>query len=370
MTKATRTEDILQIVENFVLIRRKHHYLFQHLKNTVLRNVDQWSAPDFAALGYSLGQLGYSHEDLCVAMAERVVLTAHTCNTQELCLLLDTYASARCSVQSVSDEVTRRTMLNIDCFTLPQLCLHASSYARLSLKFRPLFDYLAARLTSSADAAGPGPRLRARDLTLVAFSFAKLGYHDSEVFSAIGRAAIDVSRSFTARDLQVLIVAFARAQHRDERLLEVISLQAQRRMAQFNGETLALFLRAMAFFDVRDGALFTRAVAQLPRSILAFRPADVATLVGAFAAAGVHSSALFDLVTPFILERAPMLTLADWLCALRGYSTLGCRDASFLDALSIHLDFSRLTSEQLDAVLADCRRLSWAFEGSGCRASD
>ncbi|CAE8693069.1 unnamed protein product, partial [Polarella glacialis] len=50
MALASEKQDILQITENFALIHRKHIYLFQRLKNTVLRTLDLWSAPDFAAL--------------------------------------------------------------------------------------------------------------------------------------------------------------------------------------------------------------------------------------------------------------------------------------------------------------------------------
>ncbi|CAE8597935.1 unnamed protein product [Polarella glacialis] len=114
MALASEKQDILQITENFALIHRKHIYLFQRLKNTVLRTLDLWSAPDFAALCHSWAQLGFLHEDLCVAMAERVTSTAYTCNTQELCWLMDAYATARCSVHSVVTEITKQTLLRLE----------------------------------------------------------------------------------------------------------------------------------------------------------------------------------------------------------------------------------------------------------------
>merc|ERR1719498_132540 len=118
----------------------------------------------------------------------------------------------------------------------------------------------------------------------------------------------------------MLIVAFARAQHHESNMLEAVSLQAQRRIAQFSAESLTLMLRSLAFFGMGDSGLFTRAVAQLPRMIITFRPADVTTLLSTFAAAQVHSEALFDIVTPFILEKAPMFTPIDWVSALRSFS--------------------------------------------------
>mmetsp|Transcript_92037 Transcript_92037/g.152465 ORF Transcript_92037/g.152465 Transcript_92037/m.152465 type:complete len:492 (-) Transcript_92037:43-1518(-) len=96
--------------------------------------------------------------------------------------------------------------------------------------------------------------------------------------------------------------------------------------------------------------------------ILTFRPADVTTLLNAFATVQVHSVALFDVVTPFILEKAPLFTPADWLSALRSYSALGHRDGLFLSALRLHLQASKLSLQQLCAAMLDCSRLS--FSGS------
>lgn len=377
MALASEKGDILQIIENFVLIHRKHVHLFRRLKNTVLRNLDMWSAADFAALCHAWAQLGFLHEDLCVAMAERVTATAHMCNPQEICWLMDAYATARCSVQSVTDEITKQTLLKMDEFTLPQLCLHASSFARLNLRSEGVFDAIAQRLMRSplveqrqADEMAWQPDedelpLSARDVTLAAYSFAKLGFNDDVLFAALAMRAVEVIRNFTARDLQMFIVALVRVQHRDVDLLDGISVQAQRRIAQFSAESLALMLRSMAFFGMRRDPLFTRTVAQLPRSILTFRPADVTTLLNAFAEVQVHSEALFDVITPFILEKAPMFTPTDWLSALRGYSSLGHRDAIFLSALGLHLQASKLSIHQLCTAIVDCSRLSF----SGASAS-
>lgn len=358
MAKAYEKEDILQIVENFVLIHRKHVYLFQRLKVTVLRTLEHWSAPDLAVLCHAWAQLGFLHEDLCIAMATRVGETAHLCSPQELCWLMDAYATSRCSIQSAADVLTQLTLLRLDDFTMPQLCLHASSFARLNIRNETLFRFIGERFV--ANGVGKEAPLNARDVTLAAYSFAKLGFFFPGVFETLAGNAADVIRDFTSRDLQMLVVALARAQHRDTELLSSVSAQAQRRIAQFNAESLALTLRAMAFFGVADGALFTRAVCHLPRSISTFRPADVTTLLSAFAAAQVHSMALFDIVTPYILERATVFTPSDWVHALGSYAALGHKDATFLAALGLHLEPSRLSLQQLGDAMADCSRLSFA----------
>merc|ERR1719203_360170 len=116
----------------------------------------------------------------------------------------------------------------------------------------------------------------------------------------------------------------------------------------------------MAFFGMGKDPFFTRAVAQLPRAILTFRPADVTTLLNSCAAVQLHSAALFDIVTPFILEKAPMFTPSDWLSALHGYSALGYKDISFLSAFGLHLEASKLSLQQLCKAMTDCSRLSFA----------
>lgn len=367
MAQAEGKEDILQIVDNFVVIHRKHVYLFQRLKVTILKNMASWSAPDLAALCHAWAQLGFLHEDLCIAMVERVAATAHLCDAQQLCWLMDAYATARCSVQSVVEEITRQTLLIFDSFSIPQLCLHASSFARLNIQHGPLFGAIAKRIVQAGPEdrgwlpPGSGvPTLAARDLTLAAYSFAKLGFIFPDLFEAIARDVLDVARDLTARDLQMLMVAFARARYRDPELLEALSLQAQRRIAQFSAESLVLTIRAMAFFDSIDSSFFTRAVAQLPRIIVTFRPVDVTTMLNSVAAVQVHSPALVDVVTPFILEKAPTFTPSDWLSALRGYASLGCKDAMFLTALNMHLEASKLTLHQLCVAILDCSKLSFA----------
>ncbi|CAK0794744.1 unnamed protein product [Prorocentrum cordatum] len=306
MAEATDKRDILMIVDNFVLIHRKHIYLFQRLSNTVLGTMAAWDAPDLAALCRGWAQLGFLREDLCVAMAPRVLATAHMCSAQELCLLMDAYATARCVMPSVVEEVENRTVLLLDDFQLPELCLHASSFARLGASGgEPVLEELAARLAAAAEEARAtaaclpppeeggcssveSPRACARDLTLAAYAFARLGVHQPEAFSAISRCLVDVIRDLSVKDLQTVMVAFARAGHWDAELLPALSLQASRRIAQFNSESLVLVLRAAAFFQMRDSPLFTRAVVQLPRAVLAFRPVDVTILLNSFAAARVH----------------------------------------------------------------------------------
>merc|ERR1712137_633362 len=198
----------------------------------------------------------------------------------------------------------------------------------------------------------------AQDLTLLAYSFAKLGFCFTPVFEAIAESAFVVIRDFTAHDLQMVAVAYARAQHWNASLFDALAAQANRRVAQFTAEALALMLRVAALYDRKTCPLFGSAIVQLPRVLPKCRPTDITMYLHAFAAVQIRSVALFDIITPCILERAPFFTSADWLSALRGYSLLGHKDSMFLSAFGLHIEPAKLSSSQLCTAMVNASRLS------------
>ncbi|CAE7246117.1 NLRC3 [Symbiodinium sp. CCMP2592] len=355
MATATKKEEILQIVESFAMVKRKHVGLFQRLTATVQRSLELWSAADFALLCRSLGEVGCLHEDLCVAMAPRVTATISSCEVDDLVLLLDAYARTRCHVPSAVEAVLQQTALRLEEFSASQLCLHVSSMARLNICNERLLTSIADKLAEVVFPEDESvlqlrPPFSARDITMAAYSFARLGLREHGVWSTLSRASKPVIRHFTAKELQTLTVALARVQRADAQLLDDISTQAQRRIAQFSAEPLALLLRGFAFLGRANDPLFTRALTQLPRVLLAARPADLVTHLAGFVAAEVRSPFLFDLMTPMILEKAPMFTAFDWLLALRSYAAAPQADEMFLSALELHFKASELSkAEQSEA---------------------
>lgn len=357
MATATDKQEILHILENFVLVNRRHVVLCQRLKATVIRRIDEWTAPELALLCRSFAELFHLHEALLVAMTEQVVSTVSNCTAQELCLLLDAYATKRCFVQSVTDAVTEQTLMRLNEFTPSQLCLHASSYTRLGMENEELMRRISNQII---EAVGDEMEtsLSARDICILAHAFAKLGEEKSrDVFNMLSRAALPVMRDFTAKELQSLLVSCAHARHADNELLENISAQAQRCIAQFGAESLALTLRGMAFFGRTDDPIFTRALGELPRVILAMRPADIAIVCSSFAAAQVKSPFLVDLVSPVILEKAPTFNTVEWLLLLRSYATLG-PNKMFFSAVTNYLKVDELEQGQLDEALGFTQQLT------------
>jgi hypothetical protein len=363
MTLAKQKEDILEIIENFAAIHRKHGHLFQKLKATVFRTIDDWSAPELAALCHAWAKLGFKHEDLCVTMADRVCATIHECNPRQIGWIWDAYASARVTIPSVTEAVTVATYKRIDDFTLEEICNHASAYARLNLPIAPLFTKIGDKLVEGIHAELKsdelGTSLNARGLSLAAYSFAKLGFYRRDVFDAVAAGAVPVARNFTAKDLQMIMVAFAKAPLYNSELVQALSAQASRRLAQFSAESLALTLRSLAAFQHKDDALLARVVDQLPRLSPTFRPIDMVTTLNAFAALEFYSPSLFDILTPTIVQQAPVFNQSDWVGALEGYSWPGRRDERFLNALSNNLKSKRSTIQQLAATMSGCASLSF-----------
>eukprot|EP00435_Cladocopium_sp_Y103_P056291 s111_g19.t1 len=362
MATATDKEEILHILENFVLVNRQHVVLCQRLKATVIRRIDEWTAPELALLCRSFAELSYLHEDLLLAMTEQVVSTVSNCTAQELCLLLDAYATKRCLVQSVTDAVTEQTLMRLEEFTPSQLCLHASSYTRLGMQNEELMRKISSRIIEALYDTQMEPGFSARDICILAHAFAKLGEEKTrDIFNMLSRAALPVMRDFTAKELQSLLVSCAHARHADNELLENISAQAQRCISQFSAESLALTLRGMAFFGRTDDPIFTRALVELPRVIPTMRPADIAIVCSSFAAAQVNSPFLVDLVSPVILEKAPTFNTVEWLLLLRSYATLG-PNKMFLSAVTNYLKVDELEQSQLDEALGFTQLMKEAGE--------
>eukprot|EP00971_Amphidinium_carterae_P033121 651955-Amphidinium_carterae.1 len=131
MAKAVAKDDILVIVSSLSLIKRRHRILLQHLTTNVVNNLHLWTAPDLAELCTCLLQLGFLHEDLCVAMTDRVLETADLCSASELCWLLDAYASNRCLVASVVATIAKESASQLHKFRIHEVARHASSLSRL-----------------------------------------------------------------------------------------------------------------------------------------------------------------------------------------------------------------------------------------------
>ncbi|CEM09673.1 unnamed protein product [Vitrella brassicaformis CCMP3155] len=361
MSNATKKEDIIAILDNFAMIHRKHVYMFQRLKSTILTHMRDYDAKELASIVHSFVVLGFLHEDFVMAMTPQVIATAHLCTPSELTRLLDSYASLRCHVSGAIEVLTRETLRKVSDFTISDLMTHASSFARLNLHHAPLFRSIAAEMQRQG-ADGEGGKLTARELTLAAYSFAKLGFHFPHVFEFASRHAKEVIRDFTAHQLQMMAVAFQRAGVRDVALFQEMSIQAQRRMAQFNAESIALLLRSFSLFDIKDESLFTRVVVQLPRLILTFRPIDIATTLNAFARLQVVSPALMEIVVPAVQEQIRQFTAADMQSILHAFARLGFVDCTFLATYLKHCTVSHLTAQQLVHVATDLAKLSFRNE--------
>eukprot|EP00913_Durusdinium_trenchii_P014381 g13488.t1 len=88
------------------------------------RSLDDWTAPELAALCRSFAELGYLQDRS--SWADPVMLDSLV-GERELTSGVVT------QVHSLVEAVTKQTLLRLDEFEASQLCLHASSYRRLNL---------------------------------------------------------------------------------------------------------------------------------------------------------------------------------------------------------------------------------------------
>lgn len=335
MATATEKEDVLRIVDNFALIKRRHPGLFQRLKVAVLKDMQSWSAPELAVLCQAWAQVSFLHEDLCVAMAPRVTATANTCNPRELVFLLDAYATVRCSMDSAISELVLQAVLRSEEFSMPQLCLFGASLASLGVDAPVFFDAVEERLLNPEAPHVPFDEddteaLCARHVAMLAFALGRAGRHREVVWDALATKASTVAHSLTVQDLQAVCVGFAQARQGGGGFVSELAHLASRRIAQYPPESLGLTLLSVANANQASslgGAhLFARAAMNLPRLGHAHKPSDLLLIARAFATAGIRSAALLDAIVPVAMEKAAHFTEPEWdafatACAAIGLET-------------------------------------------------
>ncbi|KAF4657911.1 hypothetical protein FOL46_007172 [Perkinsus olseni] len=364
---------ILEILENFAMIHRKHIYLFQRLKHTIVAGMDSWTAPELAKVCASWAQLGFLTDRFTEEISDRVVKTINLCDAEALARLLDAYASTRTRhLRAPLKALAETSLRRIDDFTPQQLCLHCSSFARLNLAYEPIFGAIADRLGKAGDEAlniialapedsdplavlsmtDPGAVYSARDVALAAYSFGKLegvdatqqtpivmsttGGHRNDIsakaFDALAVLATLVLRDCTARELQMLATGFDRHRHHtpveerkpfDSDLLRAMGAQAKRRIAQFSAESLVLFLRSFSNLcsnspdrDELMDLLLSRVSSHLPRAVSTFKVLDLITTLQVYARRGEKHSEVAGLLADSVLAKKSELTPSDWVSVI------------------------------------------------------
>ncbi|KAF4662586.1 hypothetical protein FOL47_006182 [Perkinsus chesapeaki] len=395
MANVRDKDAILEILDNFAKIHRKHIYLFQRLKHTIVADMDHWNAPELAKVCASWAQLGFLTDRFTAEMSDRVVKTVGMCDTEALARLLDAYASTRTRhLRAPLKALAEASLAKIDLFSPQQLCLHCSSFARLNLAYEPIFDAIANRLCDSGEealsviamapedsdplavlsVAAPGSIYSARDIALAAYSFGKLEGvdptqqqqqqqqqtiimgptkgHQQEIanraFDALAVLATLVLRDCTARELQMLATGFDRHRHHtpaDQRkpfnsdLLRAMSTQAKRRIAQFSAESLVLFLRSFSNLcadspdrDELMDVLLSRVSTHLPRAVATFKAIDLVTTLQVYARQGSKHSEVAGLLADSVVAKKSDLTPTDWVSVIHSVAAMNGPMSSVMKA--------------------------------------
>jgi len=202
--RTQKKSDILEAVQDFVVLHRKPVHLFCQFRARILRDLKTWTASELGVVCHAWAQLGFLKEEFCVAISDRVVESAPTCTADSLVNLLDAFATTRCVISSAVEAINREVKEKVSELDPRQLGLHCSSLARLNVKDMGLLSLLRARILVTSESA----EFTARDITLTAYSFAKLEVTDPFLFGRLANLSAHVIRDFTAKDLQMMVTAY------------------------------------------------------------------------------------------------------------------------------------------------------------------
>ena len=364
LAKLEEKEDILKVVSTFLFISKKSVFLFSAFARKIVADKFAYSAAELGLVMNAFAQLGFLEESFCMQVADRVIGDAKNSGPRDLVNLADGYASTRCYVSSVVSALTNAALPQIPNFSPFEVSLLASSWARLSVRDDSLFDRLADRFLEIAQVEGPPdangysvlaplPTVTAREVTLMAYSFAKM--RGSGTPELLQNRIVDLAqilvRDFTAKELQMLVTGLHKWGENEKRrdLLGAVSEQAQRRIAQFSAESLIHLLRGMLGMDFLDQALITRAVCQLPRIGQNLKPAEIVQFYNLFKDMHLRSQVALSVLQPLAIAKAQQISPADWILILQ---TSPCEE-ELAEACLSATDLGKLTIAQL-VSLVEC----------------
>ena len=346
--KCRRKSDILETVQDFVTLHRKPVHLFSKIKCRILNNLGAWTATELGVVCHAWAQLGFLKEDFCVAISDRVADTAETCTVDSLVHLMDAFATTRCVVASVVDAINAQVKRKVYELDPRQLGLYCSSLARLNVCDVPLLTSLRVRILVASEKHD----FSARDITLSAYSFAKLGCTDSILFGRLASLTEKVMRDFTAKDLQMMATAFEREPDDYTLLYSILSIQAQRRIAQFSPDAIVLLMKAFAKKGMNDSALATRVIGQLPRIALGLQGKEAACLLNSMSVMGMKSEVAMNVLGGVVRENVRELGVMEWLSVLKSMNAMNARNEELLTCFSSSIDqvVKKATANQVAQV--------------------
>ncbi|KAJ1452926.1 hypothetical protein M885DRAFT_568143 [Pelagophyceae sp. CCMP2097] len=172
----------------------------------------------------------------------------------------------------------------------------------------PLFEALAEQAVASIS------NFEARELSNVAYAYAKAGVEAPDLFGSIAVAALAQVKSFKSQEVANTVWAFATADYVSEYVLdlfEAIASVAPETVSDFQPQELTMIVWAYAKASVKALQLFRAVALEAPRQMAAFTPQALAITAWAYATAGIAAPALFDAVAAAALRRITFFTPRD-----------------------------------------------------------
>lgn len=192
------------------------------------------------------------------------------------------------------------------------MCLVVGACAKLGLVDAPLLRAIATAALAGAPGSGVPPieRFSPRDLSQLAWAYARLGHDEPKLFARIAEIAprkLDAEPS-SPQALANTAWAFARARADAPALLDALGSHALRRVGEFKPFELSMLLWALAKARAPHPPLFAAAAAQLGPRLGSLPPRSLSNLAWAYARADVRAEPLFRAIAAHVPARLDTFT--------------------------------------------------------------
>jgi hypothetical protein len=247
-------------------------------------------------------------------------------------------------------EIALASRKGIALFNAREVSNVAWAFAKMEIKDEQLFGALAKKAKESMW------QFTSQGISNTAWAFATLEIQDKGLFAALAQRACKVLDEFRPQEASNTAWAFATLEIKDEALFRALSQRARELVEHFNAQDISNTAWAFATIGILDEALF-RALSQRARESLGqFNSQNVANTAWAFATLGIRDEALFRALSQRAQGSLGQFNSQDIANTAWAFATLGIKDEQLFRAL---FQRARESAGQFDAQ--GIANSAWAF---------
>eukprot|EP00921_Rhytidocystis_pertsovi_P019352 GHVQ01030662.1.p1 GENE.GHVQ01030662.1~~GHVQ01030662.1.p1 ORF type:complete len:1232 (+),score=268.42 GHVQ01030662.1:423-4118(+) len=324
------------------------------LEGDALRMIFRVRSNALSAMAWGFAKTGYASRGFWAVVGEAVLRNRNIFTEQEISNILSAYAMSGVRDRRVFDELGKCAARKIQLFTLQGVTNTAWSYAKLMIHHGHLFEKIAQQIILRKNYLSTLP------LSLLYWSFARLGYSDMRVLRALEEATERAACGLSEGQLTQICWARLKLKMKGNNLLWETML---RRLLDISDNCTMKNLSTSMFCLGRLKLIDTVSLASLTDSIMQrsdseFNAMDVAMLVHTFAASEAFSlkamKKLVGLGSELLWAGLFRRSEAVWL--VEAIADIGLYDDGIvragLHAITTMRSSDRLTLEQLASFLA------------------